>query len=368
MLFARGDMFTVPVGTFICALKARLDSDVDVAATFPVELHKALLDQDRTLFSTAVAPSNQAYNVSQTPGFRFLGSLDNAVARALHPCPNTDVMPLNIHLSEVQVFLSSYQHVPFTSMAHSHLHFFIVFINAPVYMAAFPSLTGMLPLSQQEERRLTHAQQERISRRPSPYRLAEASRHILPVSSPSQPVDSHAIPIGPVLPPSATALGNTFTEVCHSLGVDISSLRFQQHRGKGSPYFEIVQLCLRVDQLLRSLGYRSGKGSLGSQSYTFADGSRHSFAEIVKELGWAPNEYQKKVNLIYWAQTTVANYRWRHETALQLSQGEQSIIAYLFRVLTCVCQSKLKFLVHTTPGVGCCISGEIQASLEQRPS
>ncbi|KAE9388730.1 hypothetical protein BT96DRAFT_1003908 [Gymnopus androsaceus JB14] len=313
-LLTRANVIMAPIGAFISALKWRLDSDADAAATFPPELHKALLDKDNTLVSTAIAPSIHAHNISQTPGFWFLGSLHNAMVHGLLPSPLTDILPLDTSSADVQSFLNSYEHAPFTSTLLHSLHFFVVFINAPVYIAAFPSLLNPLPnpLSQTEERRSTWHQHERIGLTSHPYRSINSSQ---------------CLPTALVAPVFAALCGNTVAEVCNGLGIELSSIQFKQYRGACAPSFQAIQLCLRVERLLHSLGYCSGKGGLDTQLYAYENGHEQSFAAILTELGWCHTEYQKKINLFYWAQNAVDNNNWRQWTHLHPSR-DQSQISY----------------------------------------
>lgn len=315
---------TAPIGALIHALKCRLSFDSDAAATFPPELHGALLDEEHTLISTAVAPSF-AQNISHAPGFRFIGSLHNATVNGLHHSPLTEILAMDLSSVDVQLFLNSYERAPFTSTLLHPLHFFIIFLNASVYAAAFPSL----PSPWTEERELTWPQHQRVSLASHPYQATNGSQHIMPTPSPlaadSEPANSSLLtnlPATLAVPTSAALGGNTIAEVCDGLGIAFSSVHFKQYRGAKAPLFEIVQLCLRVERLLHSLGYRPAKGGLKTEFYIYGNGHKQSFADILTELGWTANEYQKKISLFHWAEDAVANKTWKQSTRLPPSQGK----------------------------------------------
>ncbi|KAE9384201.1 hypothetical protein BT96DRAFT_1008306 [Gymnopus androsaceus JB14] len=310
-LLTRANVIMAPIGVFISALKWRLDSDTDAAATFPPELYKALLDEDNMLVSTAVAPSIHAHNISQTPGFRFLGSLRNAMVHGLLPSPLTDILPLDTSSADVQSFLNSLHQCP---CLYSGISFFA---------QPLPN-----PLSQTEERRSTWRRHERIGLASHPYRSINSSRRIAPMpfslapdSEPASSTSFTGLPTALVVPVSAALRGNTVAEVCDGLGIKLSSVRFKQYRGACAPSFQAIQLCLRVERLLHSLGYCSGKGGLDTQLYAYENGHEQSFAAILTELGWCHTEYQKKINLFYWAQNAVDINNWRQlDTSPPLSR------------------------------------------------
>ncbi|KAF9070672.1 hypothetical protein BDP27DRAFT_1419695 [Rhodocollybia butyracea] len=375
-----------PLNSLICALKRELNINTEAAATLPPELYEALLDEEHTYLATTVVPDISIRIISQVQGFRFLGPLRNATTNSLQRSLFTDVLAMDFSSISVQSFLTSYERSPFIPFIH-HQHFIIILINAPVYAVQvslsssqynLPSSEGGIVCSQRDHialasefspsnqnlsspregmvnyRRecvalasefspsnqnlsspregMVNSRRERVALVSHPYQTVDRRRPHPPLHSSfsltsvsDASIENHWLSTDNSRIQISAPLANTIREACEGFDIPYLSVQFEQHRGVNASLFEIVQLCQRAGHLLHALGYRSAKGSLASQSYTYMNGRTQSFSDILAELGWNPKEYIKKRNLFSWAEDAVQSKSWKNRVLLSSSR-EKSLM------------------------------------------